>query len=391
MSVNALYVSTTWPGAVALAAQIVDRHAEAFGRAPHAWHLTDRADEATTAATVLLTADAAQADRARAAGAAVVLTETRDGERIDTVHDRLGTYRFAGAATGEALGERFVAMFGAALVLAFEPRDALCVARAWIAEAPADALAWPARFEALPRVLEPALPCAASPELAFAPCPTRLGIYAVVPDADWVERLVALGVPTVQLRVKSDKSDDAQAVAGQVRRAAAAARGSTTRLFINDHWQVALDVHAARPDGAPDSGLYGIHLGQEDIDDADLPAIRASGLRLGISTHGYAEMLRVAPLNPSYLALGAVFATPTKTMPTVPQGLGRLFAHAAAMRTRVPAPPLVAIGGIDLAAMPRVLQSGVGCVAVVRALTQAEDVPAAVQALQATFAAHVRA
>ncbi|MDO3523825.1 thiamine phosphate synthase [Ralstonia pseudosolanacearum] len=383
MSASALRFASAWPDAAALADRLIDRHADAFGRAPHAWSVTDRADDAATAA-VLLTTDAAQADRAHAAGAAVVLSEARNGERIDTVHDRLGTYRFAAPATGAVFGERFVAMFGAALALAFEPRDALCVARAWIAEAAADALAWPARFDALPRVLEPALPCAASPDLAFAPCPPRLGVYAVVPDAEWVERLVALKVPTVQLRVKSD---DARAVAGQVRRAAAAARGSQTRLFINDHWRVALDVHAQ----TPDSGLYGIHLGQEDIDDADLAAIRASGLRLGISTHGYAEMLRVAALNPSYLALGAVFATPTKTMPTVPQGLGRLFAHAAAMRSRVPAPPLVAIGGIDLAAMPRVLESGVGGVAVVRAITQAEDVLAAVQALQATFAAHARA
>ncbi len=384
MSASALRFATAWPDAAALAGRIVDRHVDAFGRAPHGWSVTDRADEATTAATVLLSTDPTQADRARAAGAAVVLSETRNGERIDTVHDRLGTYRFASTTTGEAFGERFVAMFGAALALAFEPRDALCVARAWIAEAPADALAWPARFDTLPRVLEPALPCATAPDLAFAPCPAQLGVYAVVPDAEWVERLVALEVPTVQLRVKSD---DALAVAEQVRRAATAARGSRTRLFINDHWRVALDAHAQ----TPDSGLYGIHLGQEDIDDADLAAIRASGLRLGISTHGYAEMLRVAPLNPSYLALGAVFATPTKTMPTVPQGLGRLFAYAAAMRTRVPAPPLVAIGGIDLAAMPHVLESGVGCVAVVRAVTQAEDVPAAVQALQATFATHVRA
>lgn len=219
---------------------------------------------------------------------------------------------------------------------------------------------------------------------AFAPSPERLGLYAVLPDARWVGRMARAGVPTVQLRFKSD---DAQAVVDQVRRAEAAARGSATRLFINDHWQVAMSVHAQ----VPGSGIYGIHLGQEDIDDADLVAIRSAGLRLGISTHGFAEMLRVAPLNPSYLALGAVFATPTKTMPTVPQGLGRLFAYAAAMRTRVPAPPLVAIGGIDLAAMPRVLESGVGSVAVVRAITQAADVPAAVDALQATFAAHVRA
>ena len=384
MSLSALRFSAAWPEAAALAAQIVDRHAEAFGRASHAWSVTDRADEATSAATVLLTTDAGQAERARSAGAAVVLTAVEGDLLIDTVHDRLGTYRFTSAAQGDAFDARFVAVFGAALALAFEPRDALCVARAWIAEANADALAWPTQFDALPRVLEPALPCPTAADLAFAPCPTQLGIYAVVPDADWVARLVALKVPTVQLRFKSD---DAQAVVDQVRRAEAAARGSATRLFINDHWQVALDVHTQ----APDSGIYGIHLGQEDIDEADLVAIRSAGLRLGISTHGFAEMLRVAPLNPSYLALGAVFATPTKTMPTVPQGLGRLFAYAAAMRTREPAPALVAIGGIDLAAMPRVLESGVGSVAVVRAITQAADVPAAVDALQATFAAHVRA
>ncbi|MFX6296412.1 hypothetical protein ABTF71_19540, partial [Acinetobacter baumannii] len=88
------------------------------------------------------------------AGAAVVLSETRGAERIDTVHDRLGTYRFMSVAHGDALDARFVAIFGAALALAFEPRDALCVARAWIAEANADALAWPTRFNALPRVLE---------------------------------------------------------------------------------------------------------------------------------------------------------------------------------------------------------------------------------------------
>ena len=332
MSASALRFSAAWPAAAPFAAQIIDRHVEAFGRAPHAWSVTDRADEATSPATVLLTTDAAQAERARSAGAAVVLTAVEGDQRIDTVHDRLGTYRFAPSAQGDAFDARFAAIFGAALALAFEPRDALCVARAWIAEGNADALAWPTRFNALPRVLEPALPCPTAADLAFAPCPTQLGIYAVVPDAEWVERLVALKVPTVQLRFKSD---NAQAVIDQVRRAEAAARGSETRLFINDHWQV-------------------------------------------------------APLNPSYLALGAVFATPTKTMPTVPQGLGRLFAYAAAMRTRVPAPPLVAIGGIDLAAMPRVLESGVGCVAVVRAITQAADVPAAVDALQATFAAHVR-
>ncbi|MGD7314524.1 hypothetical protein ACQCSJ_25370, partial [Ralstonia pseudosolanacearum] len=120
MSASALRFASAWPDAAALADRLIDRHADAFGRAPHAWSVTDRADDAATAA-VLLTTDAAQADRARAAGAAVVLSEARNGERIDTVHDRLGTYRFAAPATGAVFGERFVAMFGAALALAFEP------------------------------------------------------------------------------------------------------------------------------------------------------------------------------------------------------------------------------------------------------------------------------
>ena len=81
-------------------------------------------------------------------------------------------------------------------------------------------------------------------------------------------------------------------------------QGSSSRLFVNDHWQAAIDYRAAN--GGEHSGIYGIHLGQEDLDDADLDAIRASGLRLGVSTHGYAEMLRVAAIRPSYLALGAI-------------------------------------------------------------------------------------
>ena len=100
MSMPALRFSAAWPEAAALAAQITDRHIEAFGSAPHAWSVTDRAEDATTAATVLLTTDVVQAERARLAGAAVVLSETHDAERIDTVYDRLGMYRFASAAQG---------------------------------------------------------------------------------------------------------------------------------------------------------------------------------------------------------------------------------------------------------------------------------------------------
>jgi thiamine-phosphate pyrophosphorylase len=189
-------------------------------------------------------------------------------------------------------------------------------------------------------------------------------LYAVLPDADWVARMVELEVPTVQLRFKSD---DANAIQQQVKAAVKAVQGSHTLLFINDHWQHAIDA-----------GAYGVHLGQEDMSDAPLQTIRAAGLRLGLSSHGYAEMLRAYAAQPSYLALGAVFPTNLKRMPTAPQGLGRLYAYAKLMQHY----PLVAIGGIDETSIHAVAQSGVGSVAVVRAIVAAADPKEAVKRLQ---------
>src|ERR1700722_18490731 len=62
-------------------------------------------------------------------------------------------------------------------------------------------------------------------------------------------------------------------------------------------------------------------LGQKDVAESDLDATRHAGLRLGISTHGIYEMLCAHACKPSYIALGAIFATATKLMPTAPQGL----------------------------------------------------------------------
>jgi thiamine-phosphate pyrophosphorylase len=181
-----------------------------------------------------------------------------------------------------------------------------------------------------------------------------LGLYAVLPDAQWVGRMAHAGAPTVQLRFKSD---DAAAIRQEVRAAVRAVQGTDALLFINDHWQIAID-----------EGAYGVHLGQEDMEDAPIEKIRAAGLRLGLSTHGYAEMLRADAVSPSYIALGAVFPTTLKRMQTAPQGTGRLCAYAKLMQHS----PLVAIGGIDEARIPVVMQSGVGSIAVVRAITGAE-------------------
>lgn len=257
--------------------------------------------------------------------------------------------------------------------LGFIAADAQCVAHAWrrqvLRGVPFDATRWPddpADFGMSPWPREP----------SFAACPKSLGLYAVLPDAAWVGRMARAGVPTLQLRFKSD---DAGAIEAEVRAAVAAVQGTPSLLFINDHWQCAIDA-----------GAYGVHLGQEDLallTPAEITTIRAAGLRLGLSSHGYAEMLRADACSPSYIALGAVFPTTLKAMATPPQGTGRLAACARLMRSR----SLVAIGGIDEARLPAVLASGVGSVGVVRALTaDAEPEAAAARLAAAIDAARLR-
>lgn len=254
----------------------------------------------------------------------------------------------------------------ACLALGFVEIDAECLGLAWQAMAQRtgrfDPQAWPdepADFGMRPWPRSD----------AFAPCPKALGLYAVLPDAAWVGRMARAGVPTVQLRFKSG---DADAIRREVQASVEAVRGTSSLLFINDHWQAAIDA-----------GAYGVHLGQEDMDVADLTAIRAAGLRLGLSSHGYAEMLRADRVSPSYIAMGAVFPTTLKRMATAPQGIGRLHAYARLMRDY----PLVAIGGIDGEKMPQVLSSGVGSVAVVRAITGVDNPEAAVSQLQSRMTA----
>lgn len=253
----------------------------------------------------------------------------------------------------------------AALALGFIEIDAECVACAWQAQAQRtgrfDPLAWPdepADFGLRPWPRSE----------AFAACPKSLGVYAVLPTAEWVGRMARAGVPTVQLRFKSD---NAAAVRREVQAAVASVRGTASLLFINDHWREAIEA-----------GAYGVHLGQEDMEIADFAAIRAAGLRLGLSSHGYAEMVRADTLSPSYLAMGAVYPTTLKRMATAPQGPGRLAAYARLMRHY----PGVAIGGISAAELPAIKATGVGSLAVVRAITGEANPEQAAARLMAAWA-----
>ena len=252
----------------------------------------------------------------------------------------------------------------AAINMGFIESDAKVLGKAWSrmvqGDGGFDALKWPNRpehFDLLPWTRN-------MNSGAFPECPMRLGLYGVMPDADWVKRMVDAQLPTVQLRFKSE---DKYKIRKQIKEAVKATKDSQTLLFINDYWEQAID-----------EGAYGVHLGQEDMAIANLEKIRSAGLRLGLSTHGYAEMVYADRFCPSYIAMGAVFPTNLKKMPTAPQGLGRLYHYAKLMSQY----PLVAIGGIDQASIHAVAKSGVGSVAVVRAITQAKDPKAAVQHLQ---------
>lgn len=254
--------------------------------------------------------------------------------------------------------------YQAAQKLGFIAPDAHCIAKAWQCQAERlgqfDPQQWPSDpvdfgISPLPR------------SKGFPPCPREMGLYAVLPSAQWVARMARAGVATLQLRFKSDNEAD---IEREVDAAVKAVQGTQALLFINDHWQAAMRA-----------GAYGIHLGQEDLDGADLNAIRAAGLRVGISTHGYAEMLRADQFSPSYIAMGAVFPTTLKKMQTAPQGISRLRQYAKVMRDY----PLVAIGGIDHSNLSDVLSCEVGSVGVVRALTAANDPETAAATLMAAM------
>lgn len=218
----------------------------------------------------------------------------------------------------------------------------------------------------------------------FPRCRAPLGLYPIAPSADWVRRLIDAGARTIQLRIKSDASSPA-AEHAEIQRAVAYCRAASApiQLFINDHWRLAIDA-----------GAYGVHLGQEDL--AALPhfaldAIASAGLRLGLSTHGYYEMLLALRFRPSYIACGPVFATATKAVAVPPQGLQRLAAYCRLLHDAQPPVPVVAIGGIGQAQLAAVRAAGADSAAVVSALVNRSNamdgnaLTHGVSALQAAF------
>ncbi|ENM3950619.1 thiamine phosphate synthase [Vibrio cholerae] len=271
----------------------------------------------------------------------------------------------------------------ATLALGFPIEDGLCIARAAITQG--DSVSretWPTQFERFPAVQSNIRSLSTSTKVfpttrAFPRIDkAKFNLYPVVDDVNWIEHLLKLGVRTVQLRIKDLMQGDLEA---QIIRAITLGREFNAQVFINDYWQLAIKHQA-----------YGVHLGQEDLTSANLTELLDAGIRLGLSTHGYYELLIAAGIQPSYIALGHIFPTTTKQMPSKPQGLARLAAYQRLVN-QMPYQgkngiPTVAIGGIDLSNIRDVLDCGVTAVAVVRAITESPDPSLAVQALSSVFA-----
>jgi hydroxymethylpyrimidine kinase / phosphomethylpyrimidine kinase / thiamine-phosphate diphosphorylase len=203
-----------------------------------------------------------------------------------------------------------------------------------------------------------------------------LGLYAVVDSAAWVQRVLNAGVRTVQLRVKttptprSGPSPLDSIIRDEVRASIQAARAANAQLFINDHWQIAME-----------EGAYGVHLGQEDLVTADLAAMARAGLRLGISTHAYWEVCRAWALQPSYIACGPIHATQSKDMPWIPQGNNNL-AYWSTLLSRSGGLPVVGIAGMNAERVAQAMACGAAGAAVITAITAAPSPEAAIEQLQ---------
>lgn len=192
------------------------------------------------------------------------------------------------------------------------------------------------------------------------PYPDRF--YPVVDSIAWVKRLAALGVGTVQLRAKD--LDDGAALQ-LVTDALAAVKDTSVKLIINDYWRAAIVA-----------GAQHLHLGQEDLAEADLAEIRSAGLTLGLSTHDDAELETALAAEPDYIALGPIFPTTLKSMRFAPQGIPKI----TEWKKRVGNIPLVAIGGIKLEQAEEIFAAGADSIAVVSDVTQNPDPDARVRA-----------
>lgn len=253
-----------------------------------------------------------------------------------------------------------------AIALGHEPIDAVVMARAYVQHGLSQAhhqrlhhAPWPVKAHDFPWLgasLNDVLEHYAFPSTG----PRQLGFYPIVDRASWIPRLAEQGVDLLQLRIKDLQGE---ALTREIMLACREAKARNIRLFINDYWDLAIRY-----------GAYGVHLGQEDLDTADLQTILTAGLRLGISTHSYSELARAKGLHPSYIALGPIYETTCKSMRFGPQGPLRISEWRALTNS-----PLVAIGGLRLRDAKLLHTLGADGLAVISDLMRASEPEARAQ------------
>ena len=206
----------------------------------------------------------------------------------------------------------------------------------------------------------------AEPKLegGFASLDGPLGLYGLVDNLAHLQRLLELGINTLQWRVKAPSAGYIK----DTQQAIALCNAANVPLFINDDWKLAIKLNA-----------YGVHLGQEDLALADLPAIQAAGLRLGISTHGDWELARARALQPSYIAIGPIYKPLSKELKYAPQGLKKLARFVSCF----PDTQFTCIGGITQENAHRVWATGVQSIAIVTDLANDEGLEERIQKLRA--------
>ncbi len=262
----------------------------------------------------------------------------------------------------------------------FVLHDAIVVAKAYVSAGikhsyrvgegpgPLARTAWPRELSHFPTISSldegPSLPVG----IKFKTIDERLGLYPVVSDLPLLASLLKAGAKTIQLRIKDENDPQLE---DKIAQAIALGRDYQAKVFINDYWQLAIKHDA-----------YGVHLGQEDLYDADLNRIADAQLALGISSHSYFELLLASQITPSYIALGHIFPTTTKVMPSAPQGLMKLQHYVDLFKGHY---PLVAIGGIDASRIETVKRTGVDDVAIVRAVTESQHPDVAYLALSSAW------
>ncbi|ASQ47460.1 thiamine phosphate synthase [Legionella clemsonensis] len=249
----------------------------------------------------------------------------------------------------------------ACLALGYSIKDALVIAKMYVHRGIRNSIevvkgtarvfhdAWPENQIDLP-YLSPN-PLKQEPP-SFKTCHTEL--YPVVDRSHWLEKLLPLGIKTIQLRIKDLQGKQ---LAEEVKRSVRLAKKYSATLFINDYWELAIQY-----------GAEGVHLGQEDLLGADITKIRQAGLYLGISTHCYYEVATAHTFNPSYIACGPIYSTTSKVMSFKPQGIEQLQRWRRTLQY-----PLVAIGGISLERLPNVLKTNVQGISLISAITKAAD------------------